>query len=202
MQSTVGQKNTYGRGQRAVGRGNKLTRKTNTKAKAMIKANLKKKKKFQGYKLPGNCRRLPLEGLWGGSVWQACSRRSCSRFYTAWMHSEPVSDASQVPFSSCLTYIVRSVDIFEVNSHLYAKHRQNYRIALLKVRKEVRIGGENWRKTFSWYMEQQKYNVYAVLNRNQRRFFFAHQFLVSTYGNVGNGKVERWKNYAVTGQSF
>lgn len=47
MQSTVGQKNTYGRGQRAVGRGDKLTRKTNTKAKATIKANFKKKKSFK-----------------------------------------------------------------------------------------------------------------------------------------------------------
>lgn len=146
MQSTVGQKNTYGRGQRAVGRGDKLTRKTNTKAKATIKANFKKKKSFKVINYQATVGGY-LEGLWGGSVWQACSRRSCSRFYTAWMHSEPVSDASQVPFSSCLTYIVCSGDIFEVNSHLYAKHRQNYRIALLKVRKEVRIGGENWRKT-------------------------------------------------------
>lgn len=155
MQSTVGQKNTYGRGQ--SGQRNQTNPKDKHKSKSDDQGQLKKKKKsFKVINYQATVGGYPLKGFEAA----ACDSCSCSRFYTAWMHSEPVPDASQVPFSSCLTWT------FSRSTH--SRMRNTDKTIVSHCWKFAKR--ENWRKTFSWYTEQQKYNVYAVLNRNQRRF--------------------------------
>lgn len=115
-------------------RGNKLTRKSNTKGKSDDQGQLKKSFKVINYQATVVV--FLLKGF--KTACEKCTADAAATDFTAWMHSEPVSVASQVPFSSCPT---RSVDIFEVNSH-----RQNYRFveSLQRGYKD----GETRRKTF------------------------------------------------------